>query len=161
MAARTPPTESAYERRIRRYLAAHPGATRQDARGHKQAAGSGRGAEYQGRVKRAEAAGKRGPAARGQRGRAAFLAYIRPGDLVLLDVPVGQIEIDSRGRFVAIPKLVVPDNPRRRPRTFVIRNLSRDGLAAMIRAELDRGANLTPVPSLDQRKLLPAGKAAA
>lgn len=35
---KAPPPQSAYERRIAKYLAAHPGATRQQARGHKEKA---------------------------------------------------------------------------------------------------------------------------
>lgn len=46
------PAESAYERRIRRYLELHPGATRQEARGHRKAAGK---SEYQTRIERAQA----------------------------------------------------------------------------------------------------------
>ena len=44
--------ESAYERRIRRYLEAHPGASRQEARGHKPPPGK---SEYRQRVERAQA----------------------------------------------------------------------------------------------------------
>jgi hypothetical protein len=47
--------ESAYQRRIRLYLERHPGATRQEARGHKPPKGK---SEYQRRIERAQ---KRSP----------------------------------------------------------------------------------------------------
>ncbi len=52
MARRRRP-ESNYERRIRLYLEAHPGATRQEARGHKPPRGK---SEYQERIRRARRA---------------------------------------------------------------------------------------------------------
>lgn len=51
MARRRRAPESAYERRIRRYLEAHPGATRQEARGHRPPKGR---SEYRERIARAE-----------------------------------------------------------------------------------------------------------
>ena len=144
--------ESAYERRIRRYLAAHPGATRQEARGHKPPAGE---REYQARVRRYR---ERNPAATraeaGGQARAAFLRYIREGDVVMLADHISRINVDSRGRVGPFSKQVVPESDRRRVRVFRIPRLSKAALRRMIEQELARGAVLTPVPSLDQRRLL-------
>lgn len=52
MPRRRSPAETAYERRIRLYLERNPGATRQEARGHKPPRGT---SEYQQRIRRARA----------------------------------------------------------------------------------------------------------
>ena len=146
--------QSAYERRISRYLDAHPGATRQEARGHKPPKGK---SEYQERVRRyrrrhpgasrEEAAGHRNDGARRR-----FLAYIREGDLVQLENPVSSIDVDARGRLVGIVKLVLP--PSRPERSFALGPMTRAALRALIVAEEAAGALLTPIPSLDQRRLV-------
>lgn len=145
---------SAYERRIQSYLERHPGATRQEARGHRPPKGT---SEYRERVRRAEARGKRGAEARGKAGavsRARFLAYIREGDLVQMANHVRHVTVDSRGRLVGIVKMVIP--PRRPVRVFELAPLTRSALARLIREEERRGAVLTPIPSLDQRRLVTA-----
>lgn len=45
--------ESAYRRRLRRYLETHPGASTQAARGHKPRPGAKPGAEYRARIRKA------------------------------------------------------------------------------------------------------------
>lgn len=146
--------ESAYERRIRRYLEAHPGASRQEARGHKQPAGE---SEYRRRIRRYE---ERNPGASraeaGGRARTAFLAYIREGDVVMLADHISRVPVDSLGRIGPFHKQVVPEAENRRVRMFRIPRLTRAALRRLIVQELERGAVLTPVPSLDQRKLVTA-----
>lgn len=143
MAVKKPAGESAYQRRIRRYLELHPGATRQQARGH------GGGSEYQKRTAgltgeaRARAGGKRGPAA--------FLAYLDPGALVMMEYG-RPVLVDRRGRL-SFEKRVIPAGFKEE-RVFRFRRFTKRELRALIRDELQRGAVLSPAPSLDQRQLL-------
>ena len=90
----------------------------------------------------------------GHGGRSAFLDYIREGDVVMRADHLSRIERAGSGRYVAIEKLVVPEDPERPTRRFVMHGLTKAQLARMIEAELQAGAVLTPVPSLDQRRLL-------
>ena len=143
---------SPYERRLQRYLETHPGASRQEARGHKVKKGS----EYSLRVKRAK---KRYPgiwnqAAAGRGGFLRFLNYIHEGDGVQMTGLVGNVEVDSRRRFNGIEKLVLPDDEKRRTKSFALGRLTRAQLRTLIALEVREGAQLTPVPSLDQRRLL-------
>src|SRR6516164_9360132 len=153
-----PRRESAYERRIRRYLAAHPGATRQEARGH-------RPGEYAERVRRAEARrpGISRAEAGGKAGRAALLARIRSvarqghDPLVILRQPAWMIPVMSRkgkaDRLGPVPKLVI-DEYADQTWGFTIRGLTVASLARLIRDEIQAGATLTPAPSLDQQRIL-------
>lgn len=90
----------------------------------------------------------------GHAGRSAFLDYIREGDVVMLGDHISRIERGSSGRYVSIEKLVVPEDPERPTRRFTIHGITKAQLAAMVEAEIAAGAVLTPVPSLDQRRLL-------
>lgn len=150
--ATKPPAESAYQRRIRAYQARHPGASRQEARGHKPPAGE---SEYRRRVRlyKERHPGATGAEARGQAGRSAFLRYLKPGDLVTLAEHVRDVPVDAQGRIGPFEKLVVPADDRRHERRFRFAKLSRAQLARLIEAELKAGAVLTPVPSRDQRQL--------
>lgn len=152
--ARKPKKVSAYERRIQSYLRRHPGATRQEARGHKVSAGE---SEYQRRVRRYQ---ERNPGASraeaGGRARTAFLSYIREGDVVMLADHISRIPVDSRGRVGPFNKQVVPESEKRKVRVFRIPALSRSALRRLIEQEIERGAVLSPVPSLDQRRLVTA-----
>jgi len=93
---------------------------------------------------------------RGHAGLSAFIDYIEEGDVVMLADHISRIERLSggEGRYVAIEKLVVPEDPARPTRRFVIHGITKGALAAMIEAEVAAGAVLTPVPSLDQRRLI-------
>ncbi len=146
--------ETPYQRRIRRYLAAHPGASRQQARGHKLDQGE---SEYQRRIRRYQ---ERHPgsskAEAGGRARSAFLAYIREGDVVMLADHISRIPVDAQGRIGPFSKQVVPESERRRVRVFRIPRLTPAALRRLIEQELLRGAVLSPVPSLDQRRLVTA-----
>lgn len=92
--------------------------------------------------------------ARGHAGRAGLLAYIQPGDIVMLDRHVKDHDRDERGRWRRIGKEVHPDDPSRPVRRFQLFNVSDAQLARLIDAELARGANMTLIPSLDQQRLL-------
>lgn len=91
---------------------------------------------------------------RGHAGFSAFLDYIHEGDVVMLADHISRIERSASGRYAAIEKLVVPEDPERATRRFVIHGLTATQLQQMIEAEIEAGAVLTPVPSLDQRRLL-------
>jgi hypothetical protein len=143
---------SAYERRIESYLRRHPGATRQQARGHRPRGGRSEYAVRVERYRRSHPGASRAEAA--GHARSGFLAYIRPGDEVMLVEPVGMIPVDGRGRVGPFSKRVVPEQAGRPVREFRIPRLSRAALAALVEAELERGALLTPARSLDQRSLL-------
>lgn len=157
--------ESAYERRIRRYLQAHPGATRQEARGHKPPKGK---SEYRQRIERykrrhpgastKEASGK-APAeheVRVLRGRLLtdFIDYLQPGDGVQLADHISVIRRQDDGRWEPFRKLVIPSDETRPAREFLIPAMTDSQLRDLIEDELARGALLSPIPSLDQRRLL-------
>lgn len=158
-----PRSESAYQRRIRRYLEAHPGATRQQARGHKVPRKRKLGAEYRRRVERAK---ERYPgiwpeAARGRGRFLSFLNYIHEGDPVQMDTRISEVDVDDKGRFEGIVKMVIPEPELRRgklvareTRSFELGRLTRKQLRTLIALEARQGALLSPVPSLDQRRLL-------
>lgn len=88
----------------------------------------------------------------GHAGRANFLRSLQPGDLISLVQPISQIEIDARGRYKRIDKLVIDGESRQH--FYTLRNLTRAQLVATIRAEIDAGAVFSPSPSLDQRRLV-------
>ena len=130
------------------------GLTRQEARGHKVPRTRKRGAEYRRRIKRAKERypGIWASAAAGRGGFLSFLNYIRDGDGVQLENHISTVERDGRGRFVGIVKLVVPyGRPARR---FPLGPLSEAQLETLVRLEEEQGGELTPIPSLDQRRLL-------
>lgn len=83
-----------------------------------------------------------------------FLAYIREGDEVMLADLVGAVPVDERGRLGPFEKRVVPAAPGRRVRVFRIGKVTKARLRRLIEQEIERGAILTPVPSLDQRRLV-------
>lgn len=113
-----------------------------------------RKAEYAARNKKAKAWGFRSYWQQRQAGDwASFLRYIRPGDLVFLDAHPSKLKLVA-GRWETVPKHVIPEDPKRRDGHFVMKNLTDKQLRRMIEEELARGANLSPVPSLDQRRLL-------
>ncbi len=91
---------------------------------------------------------------RGHAGRASFLAYIKPGDLVMLADHISTVRITGEkiGPFV---KRVIPADLRP-SREFTIRNQTMRSLARLIKDELERGAVMSLAPSLDQRRLLRA-----
>lgn len=114
-----------------------------------------RKAEYAKRNRQAKAWGFRSYWQQRQAGDwASFLRYIRPGDLVFLEAHPSKLKQDQLGRWLIVPKRVIPDDPKRKDRVFTMRKLSDKQLRRMIEEELKRGANLSPVPSLDQRRLL-------
>lgn len=94
--------------------------------------------------------------ARGHAGRSGLLDYLQENDVVMLYRHVKDHERDAQGRWKVIEKIVHPDRPGRRERRFVLRNVSDRALRALIKAELERGAQMTLIPSLDQQKLLKA-----
>lgn len=107
MAGRRRRPESAYERRIRRYLEAHPGATRQEARGHRPPQGS---SEYRERVLRARrahpgisrrAAGGHGSADERELARLLRLIRSQPRDVQVAFTSLGRRKDGTyeRGRF--------------------------------------------------------------
>lgn len=83
-----------------------------------------------------------------------FLDFIQPGDEVMLADHISKVDKTASGKFGTIRKLVVPKDVTRQPREFVIQNLTKATLRAMIQAEIAAGGELTPQPSLDQRRLL-------
>jgi hypothetical protein len=89
---------------------------------------------------------------RGHAGRAAFIAWIRPGNVVMLDRHISKITVDGRGRFGPIGKRVIDEE--RGDREFVIRNQTLASLKRLVADEIAAGAIMTPVPSFDQSRLL-------
>lgn len=152
---KTQPVETAYQRRIRRYLEQHPGATRQQARGKKSGEFSERVERYR---KRHPGASKQEAA--GKTGQAAMLRYLRPGTLVICDLRTVKVEEKGgRRRWRSIPKLLIPEDVNRPEREFVLRGPGGHGydeamLRRLIDREVDRGAVFSAAPSLDQRRLL-------
>jgi hypothetical protein len=158
--------ESAYERRIRRYLAAHPGATRQEARGHRLEPGE---REYRLRQERYY---ERHPA-EASTSKAGLLARIRSirrqgyDPVILLQQPAWMIPVESRkgrvDRLGPVPKLVVRGLRQaeglgkevgEQQWLFVLSGLTVKTLSNLIRDEIAAGATLTPAPSLDQQRIL-------
>lgn len=156
--------ESAYERRIRRYLEAHPGATRQEARGHKPPKGRSEYAERIRRYKRRhpgastqEAAGRRPEVARERRIQEAaiteFLDYLEPNDIIMLADHISTILRLPDGRWAPHEKNVIPADETRDFRTFPLPAMTDERLQRLIDQELAAGAKMTPIASLDQSKL--------
>lgn len=174
--------ESRYERRIRRYQELHPGASRQEARGHRLPAGTR--SEYARRTEGARPEDRR--ARSGHAGPADLIRFLRPGDEIILERGIASVEtaeirrretvtvservrihraihtvvrkrrrVVTRRVFVEVVKLVRPaDN--RPDRSFTIRNYTWEQMEALIRREEEKGATWSPRPSLDQRKLVGA-----
>lgn len=90
----------------------------------------------------------------GHAGYAAFIDYIHDGDTVMMADHISRIQRSPSGRYEVIEMLVIPDDPRRPTKRFWIRGLTRGGVRRMVEAEIEAGAVLTPVPSLDVRRLL-------
>jgi hypothetical protein len=160
MARKRKKPESAYERRIRRHLELHPGASRQEARGHRLPPGVR--SEYARRVQGTEP----GTAARRRAsghadGAAALLRFLRPGDRIMCDVRAVTVTGEGDGRrWRRIPKRVITTPwSGRDEREFVLlgpggNGYSLAGLRRLIGQEMDRGAEFSPQPSLDQRRLV-------
>lgn len=92
---------------------------------------------------------------RGHRGQtAAFKRFIKEGDLILCDVRA--VDRDpKKGIYKRIEKQVITGSGvRRRDRFFVLRDLTRRELEALIEFEIRRGVVFSPAPSLDQRRLI-------
>lgn len=95
---------------------------------------------------------------RGHRGRAAFLASLREGDLITLPYGISAVEFDEdardgEGAYVEIVKQVLHER-NGREEMFTLHNLTRDELIDTIEEEQRRGAIFSPAPSLDQRRLV-------
>ncbi len=71
----------------------------------------------------------------------------------MLGQHVSHYKRDAQGYWLNVDKHVVSDLGGR-SRSFLLRRISDAGLRALIRAEEARGAVMTLVPSLDQRRLL-------
>lgn len=135
--------ESAYERRIRRYLEQHPGATRQEARGHKQPLGR---REYERRV---ETALRRRPGitraqAGGKQSLADFKRQIGPGDLV----EVTDYDRDSSGQVTRLGLLVTDAFGNEREYVIGRRALAGGGVADLLGAITAAGAIDAPTYGL-------------
>lgn len=94
----------------------------------------------------------------GKAGRAAFLASLGEGDLIIMPQGLSGVEYDDdarggEGAYVEIVKLVISGSTGA-DRTFYLRNLTRDELVTTIAEEERRGAIFSPSPSLDQRRLV-------
>lgn len=120
-------SESPYERRIRRYLEQHPGATRQEARGHRPAEGR---REYESRVERAleRRPGISRAQAGGKRSLADFKRELRPGALV----EVTDYDRDSRGEVTRLGLLVTDEDGREREYVLGRQALRRGGVADLL-----------------------------
>lgn len=92
---------------------------------------------------------------RGHRGRADFLSSLDEGDLIVMPEGLRSVERDSRGRYILIHK-VVYDAVTGKATNWFLRNLTRAQLVATIAEEERRGAEFSPFPSLDQRRLVRA-----
>lgn len=101
--------ESAYERRIRRYLELHPGATRQEARGHKLAKGVR--SEYAKRVQGTAPGSEERRRASGHRGYQDLKRALRSGDIVSIDPGSTR---DRRGRWTDVRITVLDADGRER-----------------------------------------------
>lgn len=84
----------------------------------------------------------------------AFLRGLDEGDTIIMPEGIRSVERDAQGRYIRIVKIVL-DAVTARERRFVLRNLTRPQLIALIKAEQAKGAIFSLSPSLDQRKLLP------
>jgi hypothetical protein len=137
--ARARKPESAYERRIRRYLEQHPGATRQEARGHRPAKGR---REYESRVERALARrpGITRQQAGGKQSLADFRRQIRPGDLV----EVTDYDRDSQGEVTRVGLLVTGDDGREREYVLGRAALRRGGVESLLGSIAGAGAIDSP-----------------
>lgn len=137
--------ESAYERRIRRYLEAHPGATRQEARGHRLPKGVR--SEYAKRVAGTQPGSEARRAASGHRGYRDLLRGLRDGDIVGIDPGSRR---DERGRWIVVRVTVLGQDGRER--TYTLRRVSED----RVRALLDRVESVGAIssPTYPVRKLL-------
>lgn len=141
--------ETPYQRRIRRYLEAHPGATRQEARGHRLRPGER--SEYARRVKSARSKEARREAS-GHAGQVrAFLRDLRDGTIVNVDVDEATKGFDGK-TFSVITKWTIDGADD--GRMYVFRRMSLTRFRRLIREELERGAILSPAYSLNQRKVL-------
>lgn len=94
----------------------------------------------------------------GKAGRAAFLASLGEGDLIIMPHGLSSVEFDpdargGEGAYLEIVKLVI-DGETGADRTYILRNLTRDELIDTIEEEERRGAIFSPAPSLDQRRLV-------
>ncbi len=155
--ARPRKQESTYERRIRRYLETHPGATRQQARGHRLPAGVR--SEYQRRVagtaagspERQIAAGKRRVLLAGQKTR--LLSYIQPGDVVMLGKHISQYKRNRDGLWVNVDLTVRPEFGDRPMRVFTLSLVTDAELQRLVGQTSDAGAIINLIPSLDVSRL--------
>ena len=93
-------------------------------------------------------------AARGHRGPADLLRKLHPGDALIVPDGLAAVEKDSRGRFVLVEKLVI-DGRTGKQQLYRIRNYTERQMVDLIHAEHARGAQWSPSPSLDQRRLVP------
>ena|SRR5215831_7239730 len=116
------PVETPYQRRIRRYLESHPGATRQQARGHRLPEGVR--SEYARRTAGLEGEARR--AAGGHRGYKDLLKALRAGDLVAID-PSSTRAPDGRWTTVRITVL----DEKGRERMFTLRKVTDERVQAL------------------------------
>lgn len=127
--------ETAYERRIRRYLEQHPGATRQEARGHKPPAGR---REYEQRVERAlrSRPGITRAQAGGKQSLADFRRQLGPGDLV----EVTDYDRDSSGQVIRLGLLVTDEHGREHEYVIGRQALRGGGVSDLLNTIADVGA---------------------
>lgn len=148
--ARPRRTESAYARRIRLYLERNPGATRQEARGHRLRPGER--SEYARRTAGAQTSEERAERA-GHRGYRDLLRNLRDGDIVGLDPGS---ERDAQGRWRVVRVTVLDADGRER--TYTIRNVT----DKKVRDLIDRMETVGAIssPTYPPAKLLAEAQAA-
>ena len=135
----------AYERRISRYLAAHPGASRSQARGH---AG---GSEYQRRTRKYLRAhpGASPAQARGHASGADLRRRARDGDLLVASMG-GR---NAQGQYTNVSVTLVGADGGERE--YLLRGQQiRKGYLVKLVADLEAaGVIFSPAPSLDLRRM--------
>lgn len=154
---RKPAGETPYQRRIRRYQETHPGASRQEARGHRLRPGER--SEYARRVKgtkpgsreRREAAGK--PTYGGEVQR--FLRDLTDGAIVNVDADQARDSFDGRS-FGVMTKWIIDGKPGSQGESYVFRGLTITRFRRLMEQEIRRGAIFVGAASLNQASLLAA-----
>lgn len=81
-----------------------------------------------------------------------FLAYLRPGDEVMLADHIRYVQ-KSGTRYGPLEFQVIPEDPERPTVRLTIPHLTRAAIRDLVGELEDEGAVLTPVPSLDVRRL--------